>query len=107
MIERHDGITAGELAAESGLTTGAVTAVIDRLERAGYARRIRDDEDRRRIMVEVTPQLQRAAGALYGPMMEEWAALMNRATTEQLRVMVEFMRDANQVKPRHIRRLRE
>ena len=53
IIERHGGITAGELAAEAGLTTGAVTAVIDRLERAGYARRVRDDEDRRRIKVEV------------------------------------------------------
>ena len=106
IIERHGGITAGELAAEAGLTTGAVTAVIDRLERAGYARRVRDDEDRRRIKVEVTPRLERLAGALYDPMMEEWEAMMNRATTEQLRLMVDFMRDANEVKPRHIERLR-
>jgi DNA-binding MarR family transcriptional regulator len=106
IIERHGGITAGELAAEAGLTTGAVTAVIDRLERAGYARRVRDDEDRRRIKVEVTPRLERLAGALYGPMMEEWQAMMNRATTEQLRLMVDFMREANEVKPRHIERLR-
>ena len=60
-------ITAGELAAEAGLTTGAVTAVIDRLERAGYARRVRDDEDRRRIKVEVTPKLERLAGAALRP----------------------------------------
>ena len=106
IIERHGGITAGELAAEAGLTTGAVTAVIDRLERAGYARRVRDDEDRRRIKVEVTPRLEQLAGALYGPMMEEWQAMMNRATTEQLRLMVDFMREANEVKPRHIERLR-
>ena len=106
IIERHGGITAGELAAEAGLTTGAVTAVIDRLERAGYARRVRDDEDRRRITVEVTPELERLAGALYGPMMEEWEAMMNRATTEQLQLMVDFMREANEVKPRHVERLR-
>jgi DNA-binding MarR family transcriptional regulator len=107
IIERHGGITAGELAAESGLTTGAVTAVIDRLERAGYARRVRDDEDRRRVTVEVTPELQRAAGGLYGPMMEEWQAMMNRATTEQLGLMLDFMRKANEVKPRHIERIRK
>ncbi len=106
IIERHGEITAGELAAEAGLTTGAVTAVIDRLERAGFARRVRDEEDRRRIRVEVTPKLHQEAGPIYGPMMDEWAAMMNRATTEQLRLMVEFMRDANQVKPRHIKRLR-
>jgi DNA-binding MarR family transcriptional regulator len=93
-------------AAEAGLTTGAVTAVIDRLERAGYARRVRDDEDRRRIKVEVTPMLEQMAAALYGPMMEEWEAMMNRATTEQLRLMVDFMREANEVKPRHIEQLR-
>ena len=84
ILERHGGITAGELAVESGLTTGAVTAVVDRLERAGYARRVRDDGDRRRVTVEVTPELERAAGELYGPMMAEWAAMMNRATAEQL-----------------------
>ena len=106
IIERHGGITAGELATEAGLTTGAVTAVIDRLERAGYARRVRDDEDRRRIKVEVTPKLEQLAGALYGPMMEEWEAMMNRATTEQLQLMVDFMREALEVKPRHVERLR-
>ena len=106
IIERHGVITAGELAAEAGLTTGAVTAVIDRLELAGYARRVRDDEDRRRIKVEVTPKLERLAGALYRPMLEEWEAMMNRATTEQLQLMVDFMREANEVKPRHIERLR-
>jgi DNA-binding MarR family transcriptional regulator len=106
IIERRGGLTAGELAAESGLSTGAVTAVIDRLEDAGYARRVRDAEDRRRVKVEVTPKLQRGAQEIYGPMVEEWHAVMGRATTEQLRMMVEFMREANEVKPRHMERVR-
>jgi DNA-binding MarR family transcriptional regulator len=106
IIDRHGGLTAGELAAESGLSTGAVTAVIDRLERAGYARRVRDDEDRRKVKVEVTPKLRKGALEVYGPMMEEWQAVMNRATTEQLRLMVDFMREANEVKPRHMERVR-
>ena len=106
IIERHGGVTAGELATEAGLTTGAVTAVIDRLERAGYALRVRDEEDRRRVKVEVTPKLQREAGKIYGPMMSEWQAVMDSATTEQLRLMVEFMRAGLEVKPRHIERVR-
>ncbi len=106
IIDRHGGLTAGELAAESGLSTGAVTAVIDRLERAGYARRVRDEEDRRKVKVEVTPKLRKGALEVYGPMMEEWQAVMNRATTEQLRLMVDFMREANEVKPRHMERVR-
>src|SRR5687768_13070282 len=102
IIERHGGVTAGELATESGLSTAAVTAVIDRLERAGYARRVRDPDDRRRVRVEVTTDLQHAADELYGPMMAEWNAMMNAATIEQLQLMVAFMREANEVKPRHL-----
>jgi DNA-binding MarR family transcriptional regulator len=106
IIERSGGVTAGELAREAGLTTGAVTAVIDRLERAGYARRVRDDEDRRRVTVEVTPKLEREAAKVYGPMPEEWLAVFNRATAEQLAAMLELMRAGNAVKPRYIERVR-
>src|SRR5215217_2824001 len=49
IVESRHGVTAGELAVESGLTTGAVTAVIDRLERGGFARRVRDEHDRRKV----------------------------------------------------------
>ncbi|WP_090055464.1 MarR family winged helix-turn-helix transcriptional regulator [Lentzea fradiae] len=52
---RADGpVTAGKIAELSGLSTGAVTGVIDRLERAGYVRRVRDPHDRRKVLVEVT-----------------------------------------------------
>jgi DNA-binding MarR family transcriptional regulator len=48
--------TAGRLSDLTGLTTGAVTRVIDRLEQAGYVRRIPDPADRRRVIVEVVPE---------------------------------------------------
>jgi DNA-binding MarR family transcriptional regulator len=48
-------ITAGELAKLTGLTTGAVTGVIDRLEKAGFVRRADDPKDRRRVVVEPLP----------------------------------------------------
>jgi DNA-binding MarR family transcriptional regulator len=106
IIERHGGVTAGELAAEAGLTTGAVTAVIDRLERAGHAVRVRDPDDRRRVKVETTPEFLEKAKAIYWPLMEEWEAMMNRATADELRIMLDFMREGNEVKPRHIERVR-
>src|SRR5262249_50475729 len=62
VIDRRGRMTAGELAVESGLTTGAITAVLDRLERGGFVRRSRDDEDRRRIFVELTPEARARAG---------------------------------------------
>src|SRR3954454_23316046 len=55
IIERLDGVTAGRLAAEASLSSGAVTPVIARLERAGLAQRVPDPSDRRRVLAEVTP----------------------------------------------------
>jgi DNA-binding MarR family transcriptional regulator len=106
IIERHGGVTAGQLAAEAGLTTGAVTAVLDRLEGEGYVRRVRDTEDRRRVKVEVTPEFVDEAKRIWDPLVAEWNELMQRPTIEQLKAMVEFMREANEVKPRHIERVR-
>ena len=49
-------ITAGELAERTGLTTGAITGVIDRLEKAGFVRRVKDPDDRRRVIIEPLPE---------------------------------------------------
>src|SRR5690349_6892549 len=63
-------ITSGELAQRTSLTTGAITGVIDRLERAKLVRRARDPQDRRRIVLELVhdPERERAIGALYEPL---------------------------------------
>src|SRR5271167_1986065 len=53
ILDHYGRMSAGELAQHSGLSTGAVTAVIDRLERAGYAQRVGDPADRRRVLVEL------------------------------------------------------
>ena len=53
-IYRFGAMPAGRLADLTGLTTGAVTGIIDRLEKAGYVRRISDPKDRRRTIVEPT-----------------------------------------------------
>jgi DNA-binding MarR family transcriptional regulator len=52
LIFRNGPMTAGQLATLSGLTTGAITGVIDRLEKAGFARRVRAPNDRRKVIVE-------------------------------------------------------
>src|SRR5919109_1824865 len=65
ILDREGRMTAGRLAEATGLTTGAVTTVLDRLEQAGYARRVRDTDDRRRVYVEVTEETRRRAGSFY------------------------------------------
>ena len=76
IIENAGGVTAGELAAESGLTTGAVTGVIDRLERKEFARRVSDPSDRRRVKVEVTKAFYARADKIWGPVAADWSPLM-------------------------------
>lgn len=56
MVLLQDGLTAGEIAKTSGLTSGAVTGIIDRLDRAGLARREPDPKDRRKVRVRPTPK---------------------------------------------------
>jgi DNA-binding MarR family transcriptional regulator len=108
IIENSGGLTAGELAKAAGLTTGAVTGVIDRLERAGYARRGADPSDRRRVKVEVTPKFYARADKIWGPAAADWASrLSERFTGEELERVTEFLRIANELSRQHVERLRE
>ncbi|MBN1373683.1 MAG: MarR family transcriptional regulator [Anaerolineaceae bacterium] len=89
----HQGpITAGKLAELTGLTTGAVTGVIDRLENAGYLRRERDPNDRRRVILQ--PLLDKAGEAM-GPVFEHFQErfipTLERYDDETLRRVLEFV----------------
>ena len=107
IIENSGGLTAGELAAAAGLTTGAVTGVVDRLERAGYARRVPDPEDRRRVKLEVTPKFYARADKIWGPVAADWAArLGGRFTAEELERVIDFLRITNELSREHLERLR-
>src|SRR5919108_4206086 len=107
-IENAGGLTAGELARETGLTTGAVTGVIDRLERAGYARRVPDPGDRRRVKLEETPKFYARADKIWGPLAADWeSSLSERFTAEQLERVIEFLRTTNEVGRRHMERVRK
>jgi DNA-binding MarR family transcriptional regulator len=108
IIENSGGLTAGELADEAGLTTGAVTGVIDRLERACYARRVSDPADRRRVKLEVTPKFYARADKIWGPMAADWESrLSRRFTAEELELVTEFLRATNELSRRHLERLRK
>src|SRR5919198_3395136 len=106
IIENSGGLTAGELAKEAGLTTGAVTGVIDRLERAGYARRVPDPADRRRVKLEVTPKFYARADRIWGPVAKDWATrLGGRFTADELERLIDFLRTTNELSREHIERL--
>lgn len=107
IVDNHEGpITAGRLAELSGLTTAAVTSVLDRLERSGYARRVRDQEDRRQVMVELTPLLAERAGPMWGPLGDEATARLSRMSVEELNVVIDFLRFGIELNQRHAERVR-
>src|SRR6516164_8923526 len=69
ILLRSGPITAGELAQRTGLTTGAITGVIDRLEQAGFVRRAKDPGDRRRVIIEpLARRMERVIGPLFQSM---------------------------------------
>lgn len=93
VLEREGSVTAGRLAAAAGLTTGAMTTALDRLEKAGYARRVRDAVDRRRVLVELTPQALRDASGFYSEHAALAERLYQRHTTAQIKLLLEFVRE--------------
>ncbi len=108
IIENSGGLTAGELAKEAGLTSGAVTGVIDRLERAGYARRVADPADRRRVKLEVTPKFYARAERIWGPVAADWSdRLGKRFSAEELERFTEFLRVTTELSRQHLERLRQ
>lgn len=106
IVDNSGPMTAGRLAELSGLTTAAVTSVLDRLERAGYARRVRDQPDRRQVMVEVTPLLAERATPIWGPLGEEARSTLSRMSAEELRALIDFYRLGIELNERHIERVR-
>jgi DNA-binding MarR family transcriptional regulator len=107
IIQNSGGLTAGELAVESGLTTGAVTGVIDRLEKVGYARRVPDPADRRRVQVEVTRAFYARAESIWGPVAADWSSVLSRDfSTEELKLALAFLRRTNEIGRKHLDRLK-
>jgi len=107
LIDQSSGMTAGELARAAGLTSGAVTAVVDRLEKAGMARRVADPTDRRRVRIEATPRVWELTGPLMGPFIAESQAILDDYSTEELERFAQFLKDVIAVQAKHTERIRE
>ena len=99
-------MTAGELAARAGLTSGATTRLIDRLERAGYVRRRHDPADRRRVIVESVAENLGEIGELFRPLAEGMMQLWSTYSDEELDVIIDFVRRSNAVTAEANARLR-
>jgi DNA-binding MarR family transcriptional regulator len=97
VLEREGPMTAGRLAEINDLSPAATTVAIDRLERAGYARRRRDPDDRRRVVVEITPTARRRAETIYAPLAAASAHAFARYPVRDLEAVARFLTDATAI----------
>lgn len=100
-------MSAGQLAKRGALSPAAVTAALDRLERAGYVRRVRDEQDRRRVMVEVTEKMVADGEEVYGPLAERAEELLEPYSDQQLRMIIEVLRRGTEMQLEQAAAVRE
>jgi DNA-binding MarR family transcriptional regulator len=100
-------VPAGEIGERTGLTTGAVTRMVDRLERAGYVRREPDPADRRRVIVSPMPGQMARIAPMYTGMAQAWATAMNDYSDEQLTMILTLFDRLHQITQVELARLRD
>jgi DNA-binding MarR family transcriptional regulator len=93
LIHRFGAMPAGRLGELTGLTTGAVTGIIDRLEEAGYARRTNDPKDRRRTIIEPikNSKLERKIEMIFMPLHERMHKLLSSYSDRELAFLLDAM----------------
>jgi DNA-binding MarR family transcriptional regulator len=93
VLARKGPMTAGAIAEHTGLTSGAVTGLIDRLRTAGYVDRAVDPSDRRRVLVSLRPdtKLDQVKPKVFGPLGADMAAVTARYQPDELRVIADFL----------------
>jgi DNA-binding MarR family transcriptional regulator len=98
ILMREGPLPAGRLAESTGLTTGAITGVIDRLEHRGFARRQPDPDDRRRVIVVVENEaVSRDLIPHYAGMQEAVAGLVTDLDERDLALFLRFIQKANAI----------
>jgi len=109
ILRQAGAMTAGELAERTGLTTGAITGVIDRLERAKLVRRARDPHDRRRIALELVHDAERdrEIGALYEPLGRAITGLVAQLSAAERATVLDFLLKASAILEAETTRLRQ
>jgi DNA-binding MarR family transcriptional regulator len=105
LVERGP-MSAGRLSEENGVTTGAITGVIDRLEAAGFVRRDKDPKDRRRVIVTPLPNVEAQIFPLFEGIGSAIGQLCEKYGEEELGTVVEFIRGAAPITQEETAKLR-
>jgi DNA-binding MarR family transcriptional regulator len=106
IVDQQQRLTAGELAREAGLTTGAVTAVVDRLEAAGLLRRAGDPKDRRKVFVELTPAAEKLGEEVYGPLGRTGQIHLDDLSDTEIFTIIGFLEVNRRITKEHVEAIR-
>ncbi len=103
VLDRLGPVSAGQIAKETGLTTGAVTGMIDRLHTAGYVDRRPNPEDRRGVLVALRPDTprDRVLPAIFGPLGEDMAALATKFSADELDAIGRYLAETTDILQEH------
>jgi DNA-binding MarR family transcriptional regulator len=108
ILVRTGPIPAGELAERTGLTTGAITGVIDRLEKAGFVQRIKDPNDRRRVVIEpFAERIEKEIAPLFRSLAPAMAELCAHYSTGELTAIRDFIAGVQRIAYEQIGKLRD
>jgi DNA-binding MarR family transcriptional regulator len=91
LIYKAGSMTAGQLAEQTGLTTGAVTGIIDRLEEAGFARRTRASHDRRQVIIEPIPEQAQKIHRLFESLGQAMTTLTEQYSDQELTIIHRYL----------------
>jgi len=93
VIAQREPVPVGEIGKLAGLTRGAMTTAIDRIERAGYARRLRHPSDRRGVLVELTAKGRRAIDAIWGEYVRTAEAFFSSYSAQKLKKILRYLEE--------------
>ena len=98
-------VTAGRLADMTGLTTGAITHILDRLEKHGFIERVRDTEDRRNVFVRVQPESLEPVAPKYEAIGKAYLSLVEEYSDRDLQLICEYLEKTSELSQRELARI--
>ena len=98
-------VTAGWLSNMTGLTTGAITHILDRLERRRFVERVRDTEDRRKVFIRVRPETLQPLVPKYEAIGRAYMDLVEQYSDKELQLICEYMEQTSQISERELAKL--
>jgi DNA-binding MarR family transcriptional regulator len=99
--------TPGQLAEAAGLTPSTITSVLDRLERAGYLRRVRGQANRRQVLLQLTAAFAEATEEIFAPIAAEGAGQLRQLADAEVETLIEYFSGAHDQRVKRTRLIRE